>query len=252
MAIAVTCPKCFKRFQVSDKFAGKTGPCPNCKNTIQVPKENETVVVHASDDGAPKDSKGQSVAKPIKRTETDVTGKGLIITIVSVAAVLIAAVVVRVAMDPVPLWVRIAGALIVAPPLVWAGYSFTRDGELAGYTGVDLRNRVAIASLLMAATWLIYWLVPMYLFDLDMPSQMSFLWFGMMVLAMLGAGGVICTATFELEFVNGVIHGGLYIVVTILLAVIAGMTLAGQPIENDFERLTQPRASLASAAEPLA
>ena len=35
MAIDVTCPSCHTRFQVSDKFAGKSGPCPKCKNTIR-------------------------------------------------------------------------------------------------------------------------------------------------------------------------------------------------------------------------
>ena len=40
MPIQVTCANCLKRFQVSDKFAGKTGACPNCKSTM-TPKENQ-------------------------------------------------------------------------------------------------------------------------------------------------------------------------------------------------------------------
>ncbi|MEC8508925.1 MAG: MJ0042-type zinc finger domain-containing protein, partial [Planctomycetota bacterium] len=35
MSIRVTCPGCHARFNVSDQFAGKSGPCPKCKKTIQ-------------------------------------------------------------------------------------------------------------------------------------------------------------------------------------------------------------------------
>ena len=118
--------------------------------------------------------------------------------------------------------------------MVWAGYAFARDSELAGYEGVELRNRVAIASLLLPAVWLLYWFVPSYLFDLDQPSQMSIVWFGIMLAVMLGVGGILCTAIFELEMFNGVIHGGLYVVATLILAVIAGIgDWAAQPIEVD-------------------
>ena len=237
MPIAVTCPKCFKRFQVSDKFAGKKGPCPNCKNILQVPTKDETVVVHTPDDGAPKDRSGQSIAKPIQRTETEVTRRGLIVTIGAILAAIAAAVVIRLTVDPTALWMRIAGVIIVAPPLVWAGYSFARDSELAGYEGTELRNRVAVASLLLPATWLLYWLLPGYLFDLDYPSQMSLVWFGIMMALMLGVGGIISTATFELEYLNGVIHAGLYIVATLLLAVIAGIPLAGQPTSDPYDQV---------------
>ncbi|NND99518.1 MAG: hypothetical protein HKN47_19560, partial [Pirellulaceae bacterium] len=80
MPIQVTCPKCLKRFQVSDKFAGKEGPCPNCKHVIKVPDASEEVVIHAPADDAPKDKSGKSVLKPITRQETDVTRNGLLIT----------------------------------------------------------------------------------------------------------------------------------------------------------------------------
>lgn len=252
MAIAVTCPNCFKRFQVSDKFSGKKGPCPNCKKTIQVPDKNEEVVVHAPEPEGPKGRDGQNISKPITRTETEVTRKGLIITTIAIVSAIGAAVAVRLMMDPAPLWVRVAGAIAVAPPLVWAGYSFARDGELAGYVGGELRIRVLIASLLMSATWLVYWFLPMYLFDLDMPSQMSFIWFGIVMLAMLGIGGVVCTATFELEFSSGVIQGAVYIIATLLLAVIANIPLAGQPIEDRFATAQTAAAKMQTNISPVA
>ena len=79
MPIQVTCPNCLKRFQVSDKFAGKQGPCPACKKTIRVPDASEAVTIHAPEDDGPKDSKGQSVLKPITRTDRDFTRRHLYI-----------------------------------------------------------------------------------------------------------------------------------------------------------------------------
>lgn len=38
MAIEVSCPSCKTKFTVSDKFAGKQGPCPKCKAPITIPK----------------------------------------------------------------------------------------------------------------------------------------------------------------------------------------------------------------------
>ena len=184
MPIQVTCPKCLKRFQVSDQFAGKTGPCPNCKEQIKVPDKSEEVVIHAPDDGAPKDRSGSSVLKPLKRKETDVTRKGLLL---SGAAILVAfglAFVVRYMSGSGDLSgggllaVKIVGALLLAPPLVWAGYTFARDSELAPYVGPDLRNRVLILSVILAALWLVYAFIPSYVMELDSASEMSYVVFG--------------------------------------------------------------------------
>ena len=46
MAISVVCPSCQSRFNVSDKFAGQTGPCPKCKNPITIPKASGDVTIH--------------------------------------------------------------------------------------------------------------------------------------------------------------------------------------------------------------
>ena len=48
MPIPVICPGCKASFRVSDKFAGKTGPCPKCKTTIKIPEavpQTEQVVI---------------------------------------------------------------------------------------------------------------------------------------------------------------------------------------------------------------
>ena len=237
MPIQVVCPSCFKRFQVSEKFAGKSGPCPSCKKTIKVPEKSEEVVVHAPDDGAPKDRQGKSVLKPIKRKETDVTRKGLLLTVAAVLTALVLALVVRFAVTTVPWWMLVIAAVLLAPPIVWAGYTFVRDSELDPYTGVDLRNRVLIASALFPLLWLVYALVPSYLNDYERPSEMTFLWFGISLAAMLGIGGAISAATFELEYFSGLIHAGFYVTITLLLAVLAGVPLVGQqPAEEVVSR----------------
>jgi cation transport ATPase len=228
MPIQVTCPKCFKRFQVSDKFAGKSGPCPNCKEQIRVPDKSEEVVIHAPDDGAPKDRSGQSVLKPLKRKETDVTRRGLLLTTGAILIAVGLAFGVRWMQlgDGAMLAVKIIGALVLAPPLVWAGYTFVRDSELAPYTGTELRNRVLILSVIFAALWLIYAFVPSYVLELDAAWEMSYVTFGVVFLIMLVAGAFASVGTFELEFFNGLAHAGLYLLVTLGLAVISGIQLA--------------------------
>ncbi len=73
MAIVVVCPSCHARFQVSEKFAGKQGPCPKCKGLINIPALEDEVKIHAPEEfGGSKDAKGRPVLKPIARVETKV------------------------------------------------------------------------------------------------------------------------------------------------------------------------------------
>ena len=235
MPIQVTCRHCLKRFQVSDKFAGKTGPCPNCKKPIEIPKADEQVVIHAPTDGAPKDSKGVSVLKPIKRKETDVTKSGLLISIGSIVAVFGIALVFRFTGEngTAPFWAQLAGLILLAPPLVWSGYTFLYDQEREPYVGPELRNRVLICSAIFAVIWVVYAFVPAYVFELNAASEMSWTVFGITLCVMIALGALASAGTFELEFFNGVIHAGLYFIVIVLLAFTSGVTLAGEPGEVD-------------------
>ncbi len=224
MPIAVTCPKCLTRFSVSEKFAGKKGPCPKCKNELTVPTLAEQVVIHAPPDAAPKDSKGQSILKPIKRRET-VIGKRLIL--ISVAAVL-GAIGLALALrftGGAPLVVRILAAILVAPPLVRFGYAITRDPELEPFMGQDLWNRVLLTSAVLAATWLIYTWVPPYVLDLDYASEMGLLASGIMLVIMLGFGAVAAMTFFEEELFAGLVIAGVYVAATLALALLAGVPL---------------------------
>ncbi len=226
MPIAVTCPKCLTRFSVNEKFAGKKGPCPKCKGEITIPALEEQVVIHAPADVAPKDSKGQSVLKPIKRKETKLSGKLIGGSVVGVIAVLGVALASRFAFpEGPPIWLRLLVGLAVAPPLVRLGYAISRDSELEPFFGRELWNRVAIVSVVLAATWLIYvWIAP-YVLDLDFASEMGAVAAGVTLLVMLVFGSIAAMAGFDLEFFGGLVIAGAYVAVTLLLAIISATPL---------------------------
>lgn len=225
MPIAVTCPKCLTRFSVSEKFAGKKGPCPKCKIEITVPELTEQVVIHAPPDAAPKDSKGQSVLKPIKRREAVISKQLIMISVAAVVGAIALALAMRFT-GGAPLAVRIIIALLVAPPLVRFGYAITRDSELEPYVGQELWNRVLITSAILASTWLIYVLAIPYVLDIDYASEMSLLSLGITLVVMLCVGAVGAMAAFELEFLGGLIIAGVYISATLALALLADISLA--------------------------
>ncbi|WP_235908897.1 hypothetical protein [Roseiconus nitratireducens] len=217
---------------MSDKFAGKTGPCPNCKKPIEIPKEGEEVVIHAPRDDSPKDSTGQSVLKPIRRKETDVTRRGLIITLGAILAVFVCALVFRFTGPAgAPLWAQLLGIVLLAPPLVWAGYQFLYDQEREPYVGPELRNRVLICSAIFAVLWCVYACVPTYIFELNQAAEMSYTVFGITLCIMIALGALASAGAFELEYFSGVIHAGLYFITIVLLALTSGVVLAGLPHE---------------------
>lgn len=224
MSIAVTCPKCLTRFSVNDKFAGKKGPCPKCKNEITIPELTEQVVIHAPPDAAPKDSKGQSVLKPIKRKEAKFSRALIWGSVGGVAGAILLALGMRLT-GGTPIIMRIIVALAVAPPLVRFGYAISRDSELEPYVGRELWNRVWITSAVLAATWLIYVFITPYVLDIDYASEMGLLASGISLVVMLAFGSVAAMAAFELEFFGGMIIAGVYVAATLLLAILGAVQL---------------------------
>lgn len=224
MPIAVTCPKCLTRFSVNEKFAGKKGPCPKCKNEITIPELTEQVVIHAPPDVAPKDSKGQSVLKPIKRKEAKFSRALIWGSVGGVAGAILLALGMRMT-GGTPIIMRIIVALAVAPPLVRFGYAISRDSELEPYVGRELWNRVWITSAVLAATWLIYVFITPYVLDIDYASEMGLLASGISLVVMLTFGSIAAMAAFELEFFGGMIIAGVYVAATLLLAILGAVQL---------------------------
>lgn len=224
MAIRVTCPKCLKRFSVSDKFAGKKGPCPECKTTIVIPDKSEEVVIHAPEPEGPKDSKGRSILKPITREVPGITRGGILIVAGVIVAAIIAALIVR-SMDSVPTVIPVLGALLLAPAFVYSGYSFAREQELEPFTGRELQSRVALCSVLFALLWLLYAFVPAYVMDYKSVSELPIAAFFVALAAMVTIGSFISVLIFELETSGGIVHSSFYVIGTLLLAMLAGIPL---------------------------
>lgn len=222
MPIDVTCPGCKTRFQVSEKFAGKKGPCPKCKQVITVPAITEQVKIHAPEPSGPKDAQGQVVLKPIKRQETSISKPFLIAVIGAVVTVLVCALFLRFSYKPkdIPQIMLVLGAVLLAPPLSWAGYSFLRDDELEAYRDKALWIRVAITAASYILLWVIYAVVKTQLLDGKSPQTYEMLY---IVPPFVLAGGFAAFASYDLNYGNGLLHYGLYLLVTVLLRVLIGL-----------------------------
>jgi hypothetical protein len=220
MSIIVVCEGCRKSFKVSDKFAGKSGPCPRCKRVIQVPAAGQEVQVHAPKQyaGGGRTKSGKLALEPV--AFRSVTLDPVRITLI-VAAVLIVLVFTwvggRRGVFQSPIAISI-GLLLVSPPLVVAGYSILRNDELEPYHGAALYVRAGICAL----AYMVLWGVFAYLAANGIITNEIPIWlvFG---LPLMAAGGGIAQATLDLDFTNGVLHYAFYLLLTVLLHRAAGL-----------------------------
>jgi len=220
MPINVVCPGCKKRFAVSDKFAGKKGPCPKCKTIIQVPEKGEEVVIHAPEDFGPKDSKGRAVLKPIARKETKVSPVVTGVIVVSIVVVLVVAWMFRSPEGEVPTILLIVGAFGLAPPLAWAGYAFLRDDEFEPFQGRELWVRVGACSLVYALLWGLIPLIAGYGLRLE---ELELIHMAFIAPVLIGLGAFTAYVSLDFDFGMGALHYGLYLTVTVLLRLILGL-----------------------------
>jgi hypothetical protein len=213
MPISVVCPGCKARFTVSEKFAGKKGPCPKCKVVITIPdKPAEDVKIHEPEQFAAggKDTKGRPVLKPIARKVTKLSPVNIAAIGGAVIATLVIAFLLRGLPNKVP--VIVIGLLLVSPPLAVAGYTFLRDDELEPYRARDLVIRAVLCGLGYAALWAVYWLLAGYGLISGEPWQ--WLYVGP-AFAVVGAG--MALACFDLDFGSAALHYAFFVVVTMLL-----------------------------------
>lgn len=233
MPIRVTCPGCHTRFNVSDKFAGKEGPCPKCSKTIRIPDKTEEVVIHAPETG-PTDSKGRPILKPIARKEMALSTVQIVLIAASFVGFFAAAVVMRLMVEDkqdFPLLILAISAVLVGPPVVLGAYSFLRDSELGGFDGAELWMRVGICSVVYAALWLAMPVME-YAFDGYEPTA-----WGIALAAMIGLGGGVAMASLDLDYVMGLVHAAIYFGVCLLGRWIIGIGflpgMAGESIETE-------------------
>ena len=226
MPILVSCPGCKKTFNVDDKFAGKTGPCPHCKTKITVPQKQPEVTVHAPAEfsGGGKSTTGKLVLKPIAREKTRITPLGIAAGGGGAAAANAYSVAIRLMAAPGSMMQIVLcglGLLLIAPPLAVAAYAVLRDVELEPYRGKELYIRAAICGLIYALLWAGFAYVRGVLFK-DTPIEL-FMWL-LIAPPFFVIGGMAGKFSFDLETANGFFHYAFYVAVTILLGLIAGVS----------------------------
>ncbi len=234
MPIPVTCPGCLARFTVSDKYAGKQGPCPKCKQVINVPDKTQEVVIHAPETTGPKDSSGRPVLKPLRRVEFNPSTIQIVIASVVAVLALAGAIVTRVTAQSPPTWALALVAIALSYPLASIGYTFFKDDELGGYIGRERWIRLGICAAVFAGTWGLYWFLAIYfgnrtLADVE-PLQLA-IFLGLM----FGLGVAVSVGACELEVGQSFLHYSIYFVVTLVLALIAGAELA-QPLSRQSSK----------------
>ncbi len=225
MPIQVTCPGCKATFTVSDKFAGKQGPCPKCKSPITIPKPQAEVTIHAPTD-APATAKVSSagknlVPKPIKRQETKVTPT----RIAAIAVVVVAALATAWfggsffrGADMTALGARVAALFVMSIPITMATYAILRDDELEPYRGRSLLLRSLICGTAYTAMWVVFHFIP--------PDATRSIYSYVIVAPpffLVGAG--IALACYDLDFGSGFFHYSSYVLLTLGLGYLAGLPM---------------------------
>lgn len=222
MSIRVTCPGCHTRFNVSEQFAGKSGPCPKCKKAIQIPEKEEEVVVHAPENFGPADSTGRSVLKPIFREEAKVSTVQMFAIGLSIVLGLGVALVLRFSIpDPAdfPLPLLVVGAIALAPPLSWAAYGFLHNRELEAFKGTDLWIRILVSSGVFGVLWVLF---PVILYAVN-ADEYSLVYSSIAIAIMMVAGGATAMLAFDYDYLFGCVHFGFYLITILVLRVIAGL-----------------------------
>ena len=220
MPISVVCSGCKARFDVSEKFAGKQGPCPKCKVVIQIPELIPEVKVHAPEDFASggKDRKGRAITKPVPRTDAKVRPGVIAAIIVGSVLALAVALVGRGLGEGAKIGLSAIGLLLIGPPLAVGGYFFLRNDELEPYQGKELWTRAALCALGYAVLWGVYWYLKA---QTGIPADMYQWVFAAPVF--IAAGGGLALAAFDLDFGAGALHYCFYLIVAIALRAAIGM-----------------------------
>ncbi|MGL4942055.1 MAG: hypothetical protein ACRC46_02550 [Thermoguttaceae bacterium] len=223
MAIAVICPHCFKRFQVSERFAGMKGPCPSCRGTIDIPKAN--VTVHAPDEvvESGKVGKKRVEAHPIRRLDLDFSVRDGIWGLVMVAAVAVVTWILGLLIPSswvaVKYVVAVAAMLALCGPISAFGYLIMRDQDaLFVWTGQDLYKRAWRLGGAYTLFWIVYELALRYT---GANYDPVFTWVVLVPFAVLAA--IVAMTFFDFDFTRGLLHASIAFVAFIFLRGIFGL-----------------------------
>ena len=222
MSIRVTCNKCHTRFNVSEKFAGKEGPCPKCKTKIRVPMPTDEVRIEAPKTKGPTDTEGRAIVAPILRQETVLSSVQITMLVAGLIGFLVLAFGMRFAglEDGSQLWSVILGigALLLAVPLTFVTYHIIRNNDLEPFRGFELWKRVAICGAVFAVTW---FALPAAAYAFR--GQYFIGSWALASVAMFAAGAIASMGCFEFDWLLGVVHYGLYFAVAVVGRFLAGL-----------------------------
>ena len=228
MPIQVTCPGCHTRFSVGDQHAGKSGACPKCKGEIKIPEKGDEVVIHAPElEAGAKDAKGRSVLKPIKRKEAkfSVSVTAIIGGVVALS-VAIAWLLGRNDLGDSLVYVLAGGAILLGPPLAYAGYTFLRDDEMGYYQGVPVMIRSLVCGLVYALLWGVFIFVGSNVFGDDAFEEgLNMVQLAGLTVPIMLAGAGAAFVCFDLDMFAGFFNYALYFVVTVGLRWVMGLAL---------------------------
>ena len=215
MPIQVVCPGCRSTFTVSDKFAGRTGPCPKCKQPITIPQPIKDIKIHGPEEEAK--VQGRGAVTPIEFVEYSLPVCAYVATGVGAVAMLaLAAIAGRLfGVGKVPVWLAGLAGAAVAWPIVWVGYDIVRDRDLQPYRGRPLFVRTLACAAVYAALWGLKALLPVEVTD----EMWSWVFLGPFFAF---AGGLAALAAFDLDWGTAIAHFSLYAIFTALLRWLAG------------------------------
>lgn len=231
MPIPVVCPGCKARFSVSDQFAGRTGPCPKCKQPIKVPTPAaKAVVIHEPE--APVTSStgsGRAPTAPIKRRDKAVPVRAFVLAAAGAIAFLGVAALLPVIYPPpigenaaqtaIPSWLLLLGAFAAAIPTVMLGYAAVRNRDLEPYAGRPFLIRALACAAVYATLWAVRGSIPLWT-EWQLTDMYEWFIIGPFFVV---AGTLAALATLDLEPGNAVVHFSFYILFTALLRWLAGL-----------------------------
>lgn len=219
MPIPVVCPGCKARFTVSDQFAGRTGPCPKCKQSITIPKTTAATVTIHEPEPVSAAAPGGVLLQPIRRSDRPVTPVAFAATMagaVATAALAWLAGVVFPAPPGPPDWLFAAGGFLVALPCVALGYVGIHDRELEPYRGASLLVRSLVCAAVYGGLWCAKGLLP--------AEQTADMWRWLYLGPLFFVPGVIAAmAAFDLDQGRAVAHFSMYAMFTCVLRWLAGL-----------------------------
>jgi hypothetical protein len=141
----------------------------------------------------------------------------------AVLVALLAALVVRSQGAP-EMWLKALAAIVMGPPLAWAGYTFLRDAELEAYHGLPVLLRSLACGLVYALLWGVFVFLGDRFFGTDAMTKGLEIWQMVVLIVPVFAGGTLAAfASFDLDPGSAFFHCAMYFAVTVILRLVAAL-----------------------------